>query len=62
MYRYNQYCTGRSRSRPKTGSKLSSDTVSLRTMHNGGVVGHGSSETIRPSDVSVTPFESASEL
>ena len=25
------------------------------------VVGHGSSETIRPSDVSVTPFESASE-
>ena len=26
------------------------------------VVGHGSSETIRPSDVSVTPFESASEL
>ena len=36
MYRHNQYCTGRSRSRPKTSSKFSSDTQSLRTMHNGG--------------------------
>ena len=35
--------------------------VDWRRRPSSRVVGHGSSETIRPSDVSVTPFESASE-
>ena len=47
------------RSRP-TRHKSEFD-FGLRTSYFGLVVGHGSSETIRPSDVSVTPFESASE-